>query len=147
MKEKDGTCKKKCRFTFHEDRVYEADTVSFDGGLTNPNYYPQYRNPKQVWIYFSWESMATLEHWHLVFDFARMWHSQQSQLSWKQMNSLHFNWTMTFSSMSDIPVPYGYFRRSQQEINEIEFNQKVDSFVASFSKRPFDVVWIVSNCQ
>lgn len=83
-----------CRLTVDDARVNESDAVLFHLHQTKgPHVLPKYHPPEQVWIFFTDESPF---HTFLV----------SRKYTMKDYNGL-FNWSMTYRSDSDVPVPYG----------------------------------------
>jgi len=95
-KEKDvfATCGvRNCEFFYEDEKILEADAVLFylHGSWTRLNHVLDVvalpRKPDQRWVYLSDES-------------------QWNSALYPHYEGL-FNWTMTFHSHSDVPVPYG----------------------------------------
>ncbi|GBM40128.1 Glycoprotein 3-alpha-L-fucosyltransferase A [Araneus ventricosus] len=83
-----------CRLSTNDSRINESDAVLFHlhqtkGPKTLPSYHPE----KQIWVFFTDESPL-----HTFLTTRRY--------TMKDYNGL-FNWSMTYRSDSDVPVPYG----------------------------------------
>ncbi|XP_055953951.1 glycoprotein 3-alpha-L-fucosyltransferase A-like [Argiope bruennichi] len=95
MKDPYSSCSvNNCRLSTNDSRINESDAVLFHlhqtkGPQTLPSYHPE----KQIWIFFTDESPL---HTFLT----------TRKYTMKDYNGL-FNWSMTYRSDSDVPVPYG----------------------------------------
>ncbi|KAI5651674.1 glycosyltransferase family 10 (fucosyltransferase) c-term domain-containing protein [Phthorimaea operculella] len=85
---------KNCEFTGDDKEIDSADAVIIHMQKKRIPVVEK-RNTKQRWIFLSDESPIN------IFSLGR-----KSNLSWTDMNNV-FNWTMTYRSDSDVPVPYG----------------------------------------
>ena len=126
---------RQCRIGTNESKIQEASAVVIVAYCPDHLEFrmPKYRSEDQYWVFHSWESPSFLK----------------SRNSWNQWihGGYEFNLTMTYSSMSDIHAPIGVIRESHDEVNVKELSQKIDGFVDSFYDRPFDAVWICSDCK
>ncbi|KAJ2939121.1 hypothetical protein O0L34_g8434 [Tuta absoluta] len=85
---------KNCEFTGDDDQIDSADAVIIHMQKKSIPIVEK-RDTKQRWIFLSDESPIN------TFSLGK-----ESTLSWTDMYNV-FNWTMTYRSDSDIPVPYG----------------------------------------
>ncbi|XP_049869327.1 alpha-(1,3)-fucosyltransferase 7-like [Pectinophora gossypiella] len=85
----EGCSVKNCKFTGDDENLAHADAVILD---MKKNSFPivQKKSPKQRWIFYSDVTPVKLLGLHKISDVENM-----------------FNWTMTYRSDSDIPIPYG----------------------------------------
>lgn len=83
-----------CLLSVDDSRVNESDAVLFHLHQTRgPHELPKYRPPGQIWIFFTDESPLhtfLLTRKYAMGDYDGL-----------------FNWSMTYRSDSDVPVPYG----------------------------------------
>ncbi|GIX89318.1 glycoprotein 3-alpha-L-fucosyltransferase A [Caerostris extrusa] len=83
-----------CQLSTNDSLVYDSDAVLFHLHQTKgPKSLPPYHPKNQLWIFFTDESP------HHTFLTTRRY-------TMKDYNGI-FNWSMTYRSDSDIPVPYG----------------------------------------
>ncbi|XP_033119108.1 alpha-(1,3)-fucosyltransferase 6-like [Anneissia japonica] len=110
--------------------LVDSDVVIFHTGYyTDPANYGLFQSkrfPAQIWIWQTWESQS------------RVLHFMKKPPVW-----FHFNMTMSFSSDTDIRVPYGSyvpFERPKQlpsNVPQIDWSQGKTSLIA----------WVAKNCQ
>ncbi|KFM64697.1 Glycoprotein 3-alpha-L-fucosyltransferase A, partial [Stegodyphus mimosarum] len=116
-----------CQLSTNDSLVYGSDAVLFHLHQTKgPETLPVYHPPHQIWIFFTDESPLH------TFLATKMY-------SMKDYNGL-FNWSMTYRSDSDVPVPYG--RTVKLTATEMEHFQEKNY---ALSKRR-SVAILGSNC-
>ncbi|XP_049869326.1 alpha-(1,3)-fucosyltransferase 7-like [Pectinophora gossypiella] len=127
---------KNCIFSGHDEDFQEADAVVIHlqkGVIPNVTT----RNPKQRWIYLSDESP------HNTFSLSRF------VMTLTKLSGM-FNWTMTYRSDSDVPVPYGRTIPLVQPllVNLDDPVAAVRQLVPFWDKKQFTVLAavLISNC-
>ncbi|XP_050401960.2 glycoprotein 3-alpha-L-fucosyltransferase A-like, partial [Patella vulgata] len=114
---------KTCRVRNGWDYFNTSDAVVFyavDLPLKTP---PKRINRHQIWVVSGWES----PHHTRCHVF--------SNPEWRNQ----INWTMTYRLDSDIPVPYGIVKKTENK-----FNKNYSAIMKSKKKM---VAWVVSNCR
>ncbi|KAL4220463.1 Fucosyltransferase [Mactra antiquata] len=114
-----------CELSYDKGFARVADVLIFDGRLTTKR--PFIKPYDQIWIFAAHESLDFLNRCKRSFDLAALRHL--------------FNWTMTYHSQSDIPLPYGEIRerpsknKLRRNFTEIAKEKKITSLI------------ITSNCE
>ena len=113
---------KNCLMTFNKSDAPISDAVIFNWRIDPPPL--TFNRPRdQVWIFIQHEATATYN----PKKFQGMQHS--------------FNWTMTYSKHSDLPLPYGAL-----ELKPID-RVPVRNYLAIAKNKTKDAIWIVSHCR
>ena len=130
IKRSDGSLAN-CRFGKNHDLLNVSHAIVFNA-FAPVESTPIYRRHDQIWVYYSWESPAMLQR-------------HQSDQQWL---NVEFNLTMSYSPLADVYTPIGTFRsHPTPSSKKSEINQKINSFTRTFSSRPYDAIWIVSDCK
>ena len=109
-----------CTLTSNRSALFQSDVIVMTIGYINPADLPTLRFPWQRWVFKSHESPAN--------------HRPPRVLNGK------INWTLTYHRNSDIPFPFGFYRKRGSEdfgpfhvrmkgnsLNELERNRKFKS--------------------
>ena len=113
-----------CEMTFNKATLNNSDAVIFHlwHHLWNELKYPIFERPRgQVWILIQHEAAERYE-WPSPFY------------------RNNFNWTMTYSELSDIHLPYGKLRHLSPE------TQIKREYLEIARRKSKDALWIVSHC-
>ena len=119
-----------CRLTTDRKHLQNSSALIFHGRDLDLLDLPRQREKWQRWVFFLLESPMNPDN---------------LDGKWKRYSQIFkFNWTMTYSSQSDIPFPYGYITSNEGIFHHNKSNNK--HFIETFHQRPKDAVWFVSNC-
>ena len=126
-----------CQLSMDRHTYSKSDAVVFHGRDLTPtdvlNPSKRYRN--QLWIYYTVESPLN---------------SACNATCWKFINGIGFNWIMSYHrTLSHSYFPYGKLLENtkQDQQNKTNIEMKIKQFASSFTQRPKDAIWIVSNCK
>ena len=112
---------KNCLMTFNKSEAPISDAVIIN--LRNAPAPLTFKRPRdQVWIFIQHEPTAAYSR--------RLFQGMQNS----------FNWTMTFSEQSDLPLPYGTLK-----LKSIDTMPQRD-YLAISKNKTTDALWIVSHC-
>ena len=128
-----------CLFTTDRSKLSESNAVVFHGRNFDFNDLPKTRTKSQRWVFYLLESPT---------------HSYYDDNRWAAATKLGFNWTMTYTTASDIFCPYCQISKinslPNRTIDEDEMMKIVDNrtqnWAQNFSNRSRDALWFVSNC-
>ena len=128
-----------CLFTTDRSKLSESNAVVFHGRNFDFNDLPKTRTKSQRWVFYLLESPT---------------HSYYDDNRWAAATKLGFNWTMTYTTASDIFCPYCQISTinslPNRTIDENEMMKIVDNrtqnWAQNFSNRSRDALWFVSNC-
>ena len=124
-----------CFFTSDRSKLGKSSAVVFHGRDFNFNDLPKARTNWQRWVFHMMEAPPN---------------SGFNEQQWAAATKLGFNWTMTYTSKSDIFCPYCHIDEIQLPSNRIEktnlIRNRTQNWVQNFSNRSRDALWIVSNC-
>jgi hypothetical protein len=101
-----SNCSYKCEWTSDKGKVEQADVVVFSAYGVDQIAPPSYRDPRQVWAFFSQESPPNVGR-------------GESDLS--RWNGL-FNWTITYRLDSDVQLRYGKFVQRSHPVANLSFD-------------------------
>lgn len=123
-----------CYITDNRSTLDSSDAVIVHGrDVTNPTQLPRYRLGHQRWIFYLLESPHHI-----------------GKINLDKFNGL-FNWTSTYSSESDIPIPYGeYVPYNSPLPNNINhgLGLHTSNNKHNFATRKTRLVaWFVTNCK
>ena len=117
---------KECRFYEDDMDVFNSSDVIIMKGesMFRDATLPNYRPPGQTRIYYEWESPVNI-------------HTDRYYKDWD-----NFNYTMTYSPMSDIFFPFGFCVPRNDGNNMINLTI-IDTFFKTKNK---SILWLVSHC-
>ena len=121
----------RCTITFDRDKLLSADIVLFhvrditDGAQSMPPVHPV----RQRWVFVTQESPEN------TYIHAAWWLNRNIDLA---VYDDMFNTTMTYMHYSDIPVPYGMYRKRAKRTVPFHFD---------LTNRTNVALWYASNCK
>ncbi|CAM1296049.1 FUT4 (predicted) [Pycnogonum litorale] len=118
-----------CDVTLKSNDTDAADVIVFPWNCLAYNANPPTKSPGQIWVFYTLETPATTAALHLNVD------------RYKRFNGM-FNWTMTYRSDSDIPMPYGYISRRHSSSDSFSEQE-----IIKLKRKPRLAAWFVSNCN
>ena len=118
---------KNCKMSFNPSDANISDAVIFHW-FKQLKHYPNFTRPTdQVWIFIQHEPTRQ----YVRSPAAWPW--------WAPGMRNNFNWTMTYSRYSDIPLPYGMMKLKPQ-------SAKPRDYLAIAKSKTRDALWVVSKC-
>ena len=112
---------KRCTLEFSKSYASISDAVIID--MRRLKNAPKFYRPKhQVWIFMQHEAS-----WRYKFE--------------RQNMMQNFNWTMTYSKDSDIPLPYGKL------VPAFDKNVEKRDYSTISERKSKNAIWIASNCH
>ena len=127
-----------CLFTTDRSKLSESSAVVFHGRNFDFNDLPKTRKHSQRWVFYLMESP-----YNSGFD----------DNKWIAATKLGFNWTMTYTTKSDVSCPYCHIdeiqllpNRTNEESVMREIRNRTQNWAQNFTNRSRDALWFVSNC-
>ena len=110
-----------CTYSDGPDKANISHAIIFKGELVGEAM-PAYRPPGQQWIFYEMESPVFIR--------------KKVNVDWKKIRYI-FNYTITYSTKSDLTIPYGGCRSVDTRLKMINY----------FEKKTRLAAWFVSHCQ